>query len=241
MFALLLTTALMAEPQVLLDVDVVRYRTQSNQWVFSYAEQPKYETRRTSGYLPGACNCPMCRALRSKEYKVCVNTPTPLSEIEQVLREAKLTADDVLYDLGCSDGRVCVLASREFGCRSVGLDLRPEAVELAQRNAKLNGVARLTRFYKADATRSDLSQATVVYAYLPQDVMVRCAAKFSRYNRLRLAISYRHAWKDGRATRWGQFHLWRPRPAVVAPSRSPAAPARGLFLFRSRCAGGTCR
>lgn len=226
MFAFLLAVVMGASP----GVNVEGYKTASGQWVFVSTEPLKYE-RDCTPYSRTGCWCAMCRSNGSSGYNcktVCVNAPTPFNELEHCLRQARITADDVLYDLGCGDGRVCVLASKEFGCRSVGIDKREEAVELARASARLSGVDDLTRFYQRDAQRVSLSKADVVYAYLMPDLMSRISSKI-RTSKVRLAISYRHRWVGG-GRKLSNFWMWR--------FDRPAARGRSAVLD---CSSGYCR
>jgi len=92
--------------------------------------------------------------------------PTPESVIERILDLAKIKPGDVLYDVGCGDGRIVVAAARRFGIRCVGIDLNPAHIREAKLLARRAGVSRLIEFRTQDATTIDLSQASVVTLYL---------------------------------------------------------------------------
>lgn len=167
------------------------------------------------------CNCPR---VWWEEEEVAANKPTPLAELEGVLEELDLGPEDVLYDLGCADGRVCVLAAKLYKCRTVGLDIDEEAVELARRNAKLNGVSHLARFYVQDAREANLSHATVLYAFLEPATLAPLFG-WKRPN-VRAMVSYLHAFPSGRENSAG-FYLWRrPLPAPRTVSTTYKAPKK---------------
>jgi SAM-dependent methyltransferase len=91
---------------------------------------------------------------------------TPMLVVEKMLEMADLDGDDVLYDLGCGDGRIVITAAKKYGARGVGIDLSLERIEESRTNAKEAGVENLVEFRREDATKSDISQATVVTIYL---------------------------------------------------------------------------
>jgi SAM-dependent methyltransferase len=92
--------------------------------------------------------------------------PTPDDVVERMLAVAGVTAADLVYDLGCGDGRIVITAARKYGARGVGVDIDPERIRESQANAKAAGVEGLVRFELADAMKVDVSPATVVTLYL---------------------------------------------------------------------------
>jgi len=92
--------------------------------------------------------------------------PTPLAVVEKMLEMAELDKDDVLYDLGCGDGRIVIAAARDYGARAVGIDLDLQRIKESKANAKLAGVEKLVEFRQQDITKADFSEATVVTLYL---------------------------------------------------------------------------
>jgi ribosomal protein L11 methylase PrmA len=91
---------------------------------------------------------------------------TPLAVVYRILELAQLDANDVLYDLGCGDGRIVVLAAKRYGARGVGIDIVSEQIEQSRRLARSEGVERLTEFRLGDVMTADFSDATVVTLYL---------------------------------------------------------------------------
>ncbi len=92
--------------------------------------------------------------------------PTPQQMIEHGLRLACVGPGDVLYDLGCGDGRVATTAAKEFGIRAVGADINPRRISEARTSARRQGVQHLVEFLVQDARKVDISEATVVWLYL---------------------------------------------------------------------------
>ncbi len=99
--------------------------------------------------------------------------PTPMPVVDAMLDLAKVGKSDVVYDLGCGDGRIVVRAASRFGCRGVGVDLNPERVKEAKENAVKSGVTQLTRFEVGDVFDFDFSPATVVTMYLLPSVNLK--------------------------------------------------------------------
>ncbi len=92
--------------------------------------------------------------------------PTPQDVAERMLELAGATRNDVVYDLGCGDGRLVVTAAKKYGARGVGVDIDPERIAESQANAKAAGVEGLVTFRVQDAMTVDVSQATIVTLYL---------------------------------------------------------------------------
>lgn len=92
--------------------------------------------------------------------------PTEPEAVAAVLTIAQVTKDDVLYDLGCGDGRVLIAAAQKFGTRGVGIDVDPAMLRQAEEKAKQAGVSHLVQFHQQDLFETDFSDATVVYLYL---------------------------------------------------------------------------
>lgn len=91
---------------------------------------------------------------------------TPPDVVNRMLALARVGASDVVYDLGCGDGRIVIAAARIYGARGVGVDIDPARIDEAQQNAQRAGVEHLVTFRVEDARRTDVSEATVVTLYL---------------------------------------------------------------------------
>lgn len=92
--------------------------------------------------------------------------PTPTPVVEKMLELAEVKQSDVVYDLGCGDGRILIHAAKKYGARGVGVDLDPQRIDEARKNAQREGVAHLVEFRAEDGTQTDISQATVVTLYM---------------------------------------------------------------------------
>ncbi len=92
--------------------------------------------------------------------------PTPQDVVDRMLTLAGVTRADVVYDLGCGDGRIVISAAQLFGARGVGVDIDPVRIAESNANAKRAGVAHLVSFKLQDALATDVSDATVVTLYL---------------------------------------------------------------------------
>ncbi len=98
---------------------------------------------------------------------------TPADVVERMLELAEVRPSDVVYDLGCGDGRIVIAAAQHRGVRGVGIDLDPQRIEEARRNAKAAGVEHLVAFRVGDALETDVSAATVVTLYLVASLNAR--------------------------------------------------------------------
>jgi predicted RNA methylase len=91
---------------------------------------------------------------------------TPEDVVERMLTLAETTSRDVVYDLGCGDGRIPIAAAKKYGAHGVGLDIDPKLIELAKANATAAGVETLVDFRVQNVLDADVSRATVVTLYL---------------------------------------------------------------------------
>lgn len=102
-----------------------------------------------------------------------IYVPTPQDVVEDMLRLADVRTGDVLYDLGSGDGRIAVTAAKKYGVRAVGIDIDPERIAEASRNARRSGVAKLVSFRQQDLFQADFREATVVTLYLLPDLNLK--------------------------------------------------------------------
>ncbi len=92
--------------------------------------------------------------------------PTPDAMVTLMLRTAKVTPADIVYDLGAGEGRIPIAAAREFGARAVGIEYEPDVAELARRNVKRAGLDGRVKIVTGDIFVEDFSEATVVTMFL---------------------------------------------------------------------------
>jgi SAM-dependent methyltransferase len=106
--------------------------------------------------------------------------PSSESAISAMLQLAEPRREDVVYDLGCGDGRVVIEAARRSGARGVGVDLDPKLVRLAEANAARAGVSGQVRFRTQDLFETELREASVVLLFLWPELNRRLLPKLLR-------------------------------------------------------------
>jgi cyclopropane fatty-acyl-phospholipid synthase-like methyltransferase len=141
--------------------------------------------------------------------EVPINTPyvtTPPEVVRAMLSLAAVGRHDVVYDLGCGDGRIVIAAARDFGARGVGIEISPEHTAEARAKARRAGVARRVEIRQQDLFDTDLSPATVVAIYLLPEVNLRLRPKLLK------------ELKPGARVVSHSFHMgdWKPAKVVEA-------------------------
>lgn len=143
--------------------------------------------------------------------KVKLDVPyEPSSEevVEIMLEMAKVVADDMVYDLGCGDGRIVIAASKKAGVRGVGVDLDPERIRESQENARKANVADRIRFFQKDLFQMDIRPATVVMLYLYPEVNLKLRPKlFQELKPGTRVVSHSH-----------DIGTWEPDQTRTAPN-----------------------
>jgi precorrin-6B methylase 2 len=99
--------------------------------------------------------------------------PTPQDVVDKMLELAHVKKDDLLYDLGCGDGRIVVTAAKRYGCKAVGYDIDPERVKESLQNVRKNNVGNLVKIEQKDIFTLDLSEANVITLYLLPSLNVK--------------------------------------------------------------------
>lgn len=117
--------------------------------------------------------------------------PTPQHAVDKMLELAELGPDDVLYDLGCGDGRILVTAAKEYGCRAVGYDIQQRCVDMSRESARENGVADLVRVERKDIFSVDLRGADVVTLYLLPSLNKRLVPQLKKLKPGTRVVSHR--------------------------------------------------
>ena len=102
---------------------------------------------------------------------------TPHSVVQQMLNLASVKPGDVVYDLGCGDGRMIITAAKEFGARGVGIDIDSGRIKQSMENARRAGVEDLVSFRNEDLFEADIREATVVSLYLLRSLNLKLRPK----------------------------------------------------------------
>lgn len=126
--------------------------------------------------------------------------PAPLKIISDALRLADVGTDDVVYDLGCGDGRVITRAAKLFGAEAVGVDIDPRRVRQSRWRIQKCCVSHLAEVRRQDLVEvPDLARATVVYLYLPQHAVNRLVSilwnRCRRGTRIVSVSSWLYGWR----------------------------------------------
>jgi SAM-dependent methyltransferase len=106
--------------------------------------------------------------------------PTPQPVVDEMLKLAQVKKEDVVYDLGCGDGRIVVTAAKQFGARGIGVDIDPERIKDSKANAQKAGVTDRVKFVQSDLFKMDLKDATVVTLYLLPEINLKLRPKLFR-------------------------------------------------------------
>ena len=103
--------------------------------------------------------------------------PTPQEVVDGMLELADVKKGEVVYDLGCGDGRIVITAAKKFGATGIGVDLNPERIEEANANAVEAKVTDKVTFHEGDLLNFDFSKADVLTLYLLPDVNLKLKPK----------------------------------------------------------------
>ena len=103
--------------------------------------------------------------------------PTTEQAVAAMLKLGEVKKTDVLYDLGCGDGRIVIAAAKSFGAHAVGIDINPERIKEAKENAAKAGVEKLVRFEENDLFEADIHEATVVTLFLLPNINLKLRPK----------------------------------------------------------------
>jgi SAM-dependent methyltransferase len=106
--------------------------------------------------------------------------PTTDLAVAAMLKLADVKKGDVVYDLGCGDGRIVIAAAKTLGARGVGIDINPERIREANENARRAGVEKLVRFEENDLFQADIRAASVVALFLLPEINLKLRPKLLR-------------------------------------------------------------
>jgi SAM-dependent methyltransferase len=137
-----------------------------------------------------------------------IYVPTPDDVVEAMLKLAKVGKDDVVYDLGCGDGRIVITAAKKYGARGIGVDIDPQRIKESNENAQRAGVTDRVKFMQADLFTLDFKDATVVTLYLLPQLNLKLRPKILSELKPGTRI-VSHAFDMGD---------WKPEQTVSVPS-----------------------
>ena len=108
--------------------------------------------------------------------------PTPQEVVEKMLETANIKKTDVVYDLGCGDGRIVITAAKKYGCKAKGFDIAKKRIEECKENLAKEDpkVQKLVTFERADIFETDLTGASVVTLYLLPELNVKLVPQLSK-------------------------------------------------------------
>jgi tRNA A58 N-methylase Trm61 len=126
------------------------------------------------GLLAGLAAAPADKETpRASKKPDVIYVPTPQEVVDRMLELAEVKKGDVVYDLGCGDGRIVVTAARKYGVKAVGYDIDPRRVQESNANVKRAGVGDLVTIKQEDIFTQDLSEASVITLYLLPSLNVK--------------------------------------------------------------------
>ena len=142
--------------------------------------------------------------------------PTPPEIVRRMLKIARVGPGDVVYDLGCGDGRILIMAVKEFGAdRGVGFEIRENLCTVALAEIERQGLQSRVKLVNRDLFDADLNEATVITLYLDESTNQRLKPKLERTARIGTRIvSYAYkikGWKAAKKERLrggGTIHLY---------------------------------
>lgn len=142
-----------------------------------------------------------------------VYVPTPQEVVDEMLKVAAVRGSDVLYDLGCGDGRIPITAAKQFGTRGLGIDIDPQRIAEANANAKAAGVTDKVKFVLGDLFELDLAPASVITLYLLPQLNVKLRPKILKLKPGTRIVSHEFDmgdWKPDRSVKVGvrNVHFW---------------------------------
>ena len=147
--------------------------------------------------------------------------PTPMEVVHAMLRLAKVNADDVVYDLGCGDGRIVITAVRDFGARGVCVDIDPVRIAESRENARQANVVDRIRFLNEDLFATDVGDATVVTLFLSPALNLKVRPKLRRELKRGTRI----------VSHWHHMGDWKPQETLRVRGDGQESP---IYLWTVR-------
>ena len=144
--------------------------------------------------------------------------PTPQHVVDKMLELAKVKKDDLLYDLGCGDGRIVVTAAKKYGCRAIGYDIDPARVKESNENVQKNDVGDLVTIEHKDVFELDLSEADVITLYLLPRLNVKLIPQLEKLKPGSRIVSH-------------NFDMKGVKPDRVVDVRADGTSSRKVYLW----------
>lgn len=130
--------------------------------------------------VPKATNAARADASAPAKQPDVIFVPTRPEVVDKMLEMAEIKTNDILYDLGCGDGRIVVAAAKKYGIKAIGVDIDPQRIKESLENVRTNHVGHLVTIKQADIFELDFHDATVVTLYLLPDLNVRLMPKLAK-------------------------------------------------------------
>ncbi len=167
---------------------------------------------------PAQAQSPAAKADASKPSRTpdVIFVPTPQEAVEKMLELAEIKKGDVVYDLGCGDGRIVVTAAKKYGVKAIGFDIDPQRIKESTENVRTNQVEKWVTIKQQDIFTVDLSEADVVTLYLlptlnvkliPQLEKLKPGARIISYSFDMRGVKPAHVHRDGRYV----IYMWVTR------------------------------
>ncbi len=156
--------------------------------------------------------------------------PTTEAAVQAMLKLGDVKKTDIVYDLGCGDGRIVIAAAKGLGARGVGIDINPVRIGEAKENARKAGVEKLVRFEENDLFEADIHEATVVTIFLLPNINLKLRPKLLQ------------DLKPGTRIVSNTFDMgdWKPEKEVIVPdTEADAYLSHRLYLWTVPAAGKT--
>ncbi len=129
---------------------------------------------------------------------------TPYDLVSKMLKMARVQKKDMVYDLGCGDGRILILAAQKYGCRGIGYDIDPERVKASRENVARNHVEHLVKIIQADIFTVDLSDADVLPLYLLPEMNIKLIPQLEKLKQVpasySMTMTSRNTWQTKKLT-----------------------------------------
>jgi SAM-dependent methyltransferase len=174
-------------------------------------------------FLPLFCSLILTAPLAAQTaavHKDVPYVPSPTEVVDTMLKLADLHKGDVMYDLGCGDGRIVIAAAQKYGARGTGIDIDPERIKEANENAAKAGVAGQVKFVQQNLFDADFHDADVVTLYLLPDVNIKLRPKLLKELKVGARIVSHQFdmddWKPDQKVEldWRTVYMWKVTDAA---------------------------